>query len=125
MSTLKGKTSSQPINTVAASMKTLAETAMGLVDKQSQLELDNVGLFAQTALFVREVLADIQKVIAKASRERRTKQASVNPTHHMLGSAFEAQEVGDRIILVAPNSIQPVQRIILRLEGAFPHGHWQ
>lgn len=38
------------------------KSLMGLVDKQAQLELDNVGLFAQTALFVREVLADPQKV---------------------------------------------------------------
>lgn len=40
----------------------------------------------------------------------------------MLGSAFEAPEVGDRIILVAPDSIQPVQRIVLRFEGALPLG---
>lgn len=61
MSTLKCETLTQSANTVAANMNLLAEAAVGLVDKQSQLELDNVGLFAQTALFVREVLADLQK----------------------------------------------------------------
>jgi hypothetical protein len=49
-------------NTVAANVEALAAAAVGLVDRQNQLDLDNVDLFAQTALFVREVLADIAKV---------------------------------------------------------------
>lgn len=49
-------------DTVAANIKVLAAVAIGLVDKQSQLDLDNAGLFTQTALFVREMLADITKV---------------------------------------------------------------
>lgn len=49
-------------NDVAANVKALAAVAVGLVDRQSQLDLDNVDLFAQTALFVREVLTDITKV---------------------------------------------------------------
>lgn len=62
MSNVNNETLTQSTNTVAANMNLLAKAAVGLVDRQSQLELDNVGLFAQTALFVREVLADIQKV---------------------------------------------------------------
>lgn len=49
-------------DTVAANIKVLAAVAIGLVDRQSQLDLDNAGLFTQTALFVREMLADITKV---------------------------------------------------------------
>lgn len=44
---------------IEASVKKLADAAIGLVDKQAQLDLDNVGLFAQTALFVRDMLADL------------------------------------------------------------------
>jgi hypothetical protein len=44
---------------IEASIKQLADAANGLVDKQAQLNLDNVTLFAQTALFVREMLADL------------------------------------------------------------------
>lgn len=62
MSNVNNETLTQSTNTVAANMNLLAKAAVGLVDRQSQLELDNVGLFAQTALFVREVLADVQKV---------------------------------------------------------------
>lgn len=49
-------------NTVAANANALAASARCLVDRQNQLDLDNIDLFAQTALFAREVLADITKV---------------------------------------------------------------
>lgn len=49
-------------NTVAANANALAASARCLVDRQNQLDLDNVDLFAQAGLFVREVLADTAKV---------------------------------------------------------------
>lgn len=59
---LKTAPITKPTDTVAARIKVLAAGAVGLVDRQTQLDLDNCTLFAQTALFVREMLADIAKV---------------------------------------------------------------
>ncbi|WP_440981031.1 hypothetical protein [Shinella sumterensis] len=61
---MKSETITKPANSVEANIRALADAAVGLVDKQAQLELDNVGLFAKTAEFVRQVLNDIEKVKA-------------------------------------------------------------